>query len=371
MSRITRLILSDFRNYAALDLSVEAGLTAFTGENGAGKTNLLEAVSLLAPGRGLRRAEFHEIARAAGAGRWAVSIEIESAYGDTQLGTGLDAETQSRLCRINREPVPGPSAFSDYLRLVWITPELDGMFRGPAGGRRRFLDRLVLALDPAHAGRASAFERALRNRNRLLEDQVEDSAWLAAAEREAAELGVAVAAARRETVLRLSELIARRRDSMAPFPHAALALEGDIEARLAIEPASACEDWYRNSLRQNRARDRAAGRALAGPNTSDLSVRHGPKDMPAAQSSTGEQKALLVGLILAQAMLIEEMLGIKPILLLDEIAAHLDINRRQALYQLLADIGCQAWMTGTDTSLFEGLAGGEIRTVSGGAVSRG
>ena len=229
------------------------------------------------------------------------------------------------------------------------------MFAGPAGDRRRFLDRLVLAVDPDHGGRVNALERALRSRNRLLEDERADPVWLDAVEREAAETGVAVAAARLETARRLAALITAGRDDASPFPWAEMALEGVLETELATKPAVDVEDLYRGLLRENRHRDRAAGRTLIGPQASDLAVRHGPKGIAADRASTGEQKALLIGLVLAHAKLVAAMSGLKPLVLLDEIAAHLDPRRRAALFEDLAALGSQVWITGADPSAFAGM----------------
>lgn len=358
--RARRLLLSDFRSYPALDLTVDADLVALAGENGAGKTNLLEAVSLLAPGRGLRRADLADCTREGGAGGWAVSVEIDDGDYPVRLGTGREAQDghpQARKCRVDGAPVGSARAFADHVRVVWLTPAMDGLFCGPAGDRRRFLDRLVLAVDADHGPRVNALERALRNRNRLLEDRLGDAAWLDAAEREIAELAVAVAAARSETVSRLAALIAAARDEASPFPWADLALAGELEAMIPDRPALEVEDVYRALLRDNRARDAAAGRTLIGPQASDLLVRHGPKNADAARSSTGEQKALLVGLVLAHARLVASMSGMTPIVLLDEIAAHFDPLRRAALYDTLARLGAQVWMTGADVSAFSDLAG--------------
>lgn len=363
MAAVARLILQDFRSYQALDLAVGEQIIALYGENGAGKTNILEALSLFAPGRGLRRAELGAMARKDGPGSFAASV----ALGDDgpRLGMGLgerDGEgKRARLARIDGVAAGSALAFSEYLRLVWLTPESDGLFRGAAGERRRFLDRLVLAVDPAHAARSSALERALRSRNRILEETPHQGAWLDAIEREIAELGVAVAAARAETVARLSRIIADARDEASPFPHAGLALAGEIDVLVAQGSALDAEDRYRTLLRQGRPRDKAAGRTLAGPQASDLAVRHAQKDLPAELGSTGEQKALLIGLVLAHARLVTAMSGIAPLVLLDEIAAHLDPRRRAALYDGLTGLGCQIWMTGADPALFADLPAGARR----------
>jgi len=354
---VRRLSLADFRSYAALDLRVEAPLIALTGENGAGKTNVLEALSMFTPGRGLRRADLGDLARIGGSGRWAASLALESDRDLMQLGTGIEpAEGGSaRRCRIERAPVGSARAFADHLRLVWLTPAMDGLFAGPAGERRRFLDRLVLAVDSDHGSRVSALERALRNRNRLLEEGMRDAAWLDAAEQELAGLAIGVSAARMETVTRLAALIAAGRDEASPFPWAEIALEGEIERMLPAMPSLEVEDRYREMLRANRGRDAAAGRTLIGPQASDLAVLHGPKQAEAGRCSTGEQKALLVGLVLAHARLVAAMTGMAPLVLLDEIAAHFDPRRRAALYEELGRLGGQVWMTGADPQAFEGM----------------
>jgi DNA replication and repair protein RecF len=360
VSRVHRLILSEFRNYDALDLEIKGQLVALSGENGAGKTNILEALSLLSPGRGLRRADFQDIGGQNGSGGFAVSVELDGALGRVQLGAGLSSGDTSRKCRIDREPVSSANAFADHCRILWLTPENDGLFRGPAGDRRRFLDRLVLALNVSHGSRVNALEKALRSRNRLLEDKHLDAQWLDAVEREAAEQAVAVAAARKETVERLAAICRTYADPDHPFPYADIRLEGDLEHALENSTALDVEDWYRNSLRDNRWRDQAAGRTLIGPNTADLQVRHGLKNMPAQLSSTGEQKALLIGLMLAHAKLVQQMSGAAPIILLDEVAAHLDPLRRTALFLRLQDLGGQVWMTGTDASFFDSMLGDAV-----------
>lgn len=371
MTAVARLILQDFRSYRSLDLPVEARIVALTGENGAGKTNVLEALSLFTPGRGLRRAELADMASQDGTGGFAASITL--AGEGARLGIGLsepDAEgRRSRMARIDGAAVGSALAFSEYLRIVWLTPDSDGLFRASAGERRRFLDRLVLAVDPGHATRSNALERALRSRNRILEETSGQAQWLDAVEREIAELGVAVAAARAETVARLSAIIAETRDAASPFPQAELALSGDIDRLVAELPALDAEEAYRSRLRQNRPRDRAAGRTLVGPQASDLQVRHVQKNIAAEFGSTGEQKALLIGLVLAHARLVAAMSGLSPLVLLDEIAAHLDPRRRAALYEDLLALGCQIWMTGADPTLFAELPGAAQRfTVTAGAV---
>jgi DNA replication and repair protein RecF len=355
--RLTRVTLTNFRSYRAASLAVDRDLVVLAGPNGAGKTNLLEAISFLAPGRGLRRAMLEEAAFGEGDGSWAVAAEVEGALGLATLGTGIEpppAEDVAplRKYRIDREPVASATAFADHLRVVWLTPAMDGLFAGPASERRRFLDRLVLAVDASHMSRVNALERSLRSRNRLLEQPSPDPHWLDAIEHETAEVAVAVAAARAETVRRLAAALAAGKDAASPFPWATIALDGPIENAVGASPATELEDRYRAVLRDARARDAAAGRTLDGPHLTDLLVGHGPKGIAAAGASTGEQKALLVGLVLAHAGLVAEMTGIAPILLLDEIAAHLDPARRGALYARLARLRAQVWMSGADPAVF-------------------
>jgi DNA replication and repair protein RecF len=355
---IRRLTLSNFRSYHAAQLVLDrAGPVVLTGANGAGKTNLIEAISLLAPGRGLRRATMEELAFSEGDGAWAVNAEIEGMLGLATLGTGIDPPagedtSPARKYRVDREPASSAAAFADHLRVVWLTPSMDPLFNGPASERRRFLDRLVLAVDAQHASRVAALERSLRSRNRLLEDARSDPHWLDAVEHETAEVAVAVAAARSETVNRLSDALRSARDEAPEFPHAEIALEGWMEQLLPAESAIEVEDRYRTLLRDNRARDAAAGRTLEGPHRSDLAVTHAGKNIPASNASTGEQKALLIRLVLAHARLIKDMTGYAPLILLDEVVAHLDPGRRAALYDALAALGAQVWMTGADPAAF-------------------
>jgi DNA replication and repair protein RecF len=364
---IRRLTLTNFRSYRAAQLSLDlAGPVVLTGVNGAGKTNLIEAISMLAPGRGLHRATMDELAFSEGDGSWAVSAEIEGMLGLSTLGTGIDLPAgddaaTNRKCRIDRENVGSATAFADHLRVVWLTPSMDPLFNGPASERRRFLDRLVLAVDAQHSGRVNALERSLRSRNRLLEDGRSDPHWLDAIEHETAEVAVAVAAARAETVGRLSAALNATRDneqSLAPaFALPDIALDGWMERMLPDHSALDIEDRYRELLKQNRARDAAAGRTLDGPHRSDFLVTHAGKGIPAAEASTGEQKALLIRLVLAHARLIKEMTGYAPVMLLDEVVAHLDPLRRAALYDALSALGVQVWMTGADPAAFGDIAG--------------
>jgi DNA replication and repair protein RecF len=360
---IQRLTLTNFRSYHAAQILLgRVGPVVLTGANGAGKTNLIEAISLLAPGRGLRRATIEELAFSEGDGAWAVSAEIEGMLGLATLGTGIDppAGEESapiRRCRIDRESVGSAAAFADHLRVVWLTPAMDPLFNGPASERRRFLDRLVLAVDAQHSSRVAALERSLRSRNRLLEDAPSDLHWLDAIEHETAEVAVAVAAARAETAKRLSAALDVSHRETPEFPQAEIALQGWMEQLLPDHSGTEIEDRYRALLKENRARDAAAGRTLDGPHLSDLAVSHAGKNIPAAEASTGEQKALLIRLILAHAGLIKQMTNFAPLLLLDEVVAHLDPSRRSALYDALSSLGAQVWMTGADPTAFGDITG--------------
>jgi DNA replication and repair protein RecF len=372
-SRIHRLTLTHLRNYRAASIKTHGDMVALVGPNGAGKTNCIEAISFLSPGRGLRRATLEDVADIQGDGSWAVSAEVEGALGLATLGTGIDApsaETSiNRRCRIDREAVPSSAAFGDHLRLVWLTPAMDGLFLGPASERRRFFDRLVLAIDSDHSARVSALDRSLRSRNRLLEVRNYDDHWCDAIERETAELAVAVAAMRGQTAAKLGAML-RARAQASAFPSAEIALDGWMENALLTEPATAVEDRYRQILRENRARDAIAGRTLDGPHLTDLQVVYAPKSMAARDASTGEQKALLIGLVLAHAGLVAEMTGITPLLLLDEVVAHLDPRRRAALFDELSRLSAQVWMTGADPAAFADIgSSGEVFDVEAGQIA--
>ncbi len=363
---VEQLTLSNYRNYATAHLTLGPQPVVLLGANGAGKTNLLEAVSLLAPGQGLRRAPFPQLGRLNGAGDWAVAAQVHTPHGSVDIGTGRLPNANpttapgrvGRLVRIDGETQSGSGALADWVEMVWLTPATDGLFTGPAAERRAFLDRLTLCFDPGYRTRAGHFERAMRQRNRLLQDGVSDPAQFSGLELIMAETGVATAAARAEaaTALGASILTRRDRDPNSPFPWSRIALDGWIENQLCERPAVDVEDAYLAELRGGRERDRAAGRALIGPHRTDILVEHGPKSMPAAVCSTGEQKSLLIGLVLAHAELLAERRdGAAPILLLDEIAAHLDEHRRAALFAEILRLGAQAWMTGTDRHAFSAL----------------
>ncbi|MER9261013.1 DNA replication/repair protein RecF [Mesorhizobium sp. M0619] len=371
-NHISKLTLTNFRNYAALSIGFSPGAVVFSGDNGAGKTNLLEAISLLTPGRGLRRAPYVDVAREGGDGGFALHARLDGPEGQVEIGTGITggeaAGEGGRKVRINGAPARSADAMLEWLRVVWLTPAMDGLFPGPAADRRRFLDRLVLAIDPGHGQRALDYEKAMRGRNRLLTEGSRDGAWFDAIEMRMVETGVAIAAARAELVRLLAAMIDRL-PSSGPFPQADISLLGDLESQDASAPAADVEQRYRDALADGRERDRAAGRTLDGPHRSDLLVRHRPKAMPAELCSTGEQKALLVGIVLSHARLTGEMSGMTPILLLDEIAAHLDAGRRAALFSILEELNCQAFMTGTDAALFSSLRGrAQFLTVDHGTV---
>ncbi|MFS8048478.1 DNA replication/repair protein RecF [Rhizobium sp. BR 314] len=368
---ISRLKLTDFRNYAAGALTLDERHVVLTGDNGAGKTNLMEAVSLLSPGRGLRRAAYTDVTRVHAPGGFSIFAELDGMDGVVEIGTGIDTtdESTARKLRINGTPAKTVDELTDHLRVLWLTPAMDGLFTGGSSERRRFLDRLVLSLDPAHGRRASDFERAMRSRNKLLSEGRFDPSWLAGIEEQMASLGIAMAIARQEMLGLLARLIAETREA-TPFPSAALDLSGFLDGQFD-RPAVDLEDQYATMLRDGRYRDAAAGRTLDGPHRVDLLVRHREKDMEAERCSTGEQKALLVGLILAHARLVGNLTGYAPILLLDEIAAHLDEGRRAALFDLIDGLGGQAFMTGTDKSMFSALGErAQFFTVSHGGISK-
>ncbi|SIR07699.1 DNA replication and repair protein RecF [Rhizobium sp. RU35A] len=351
---LTRLTLTDFRNYAEASLRLDARHVVLTGDNGSGKTNLLEAVSFLSPGRGLRRAVLSDVTRVGASGGFSVFAEVTGREGEVSIGTGIDTgeEATSRRLRLNGTPARSVEELTDHLSVLWLTPSMDGLFTGASSDRRRFLDRLVLSLDPAHGRRAADYERAMRSRNRLLSEGRFDPAWLSGIEVQMAELGIAMAAARSEMLGLLAALIAR--SSATPFPSPDLALSGFLDDQ-AGRPFAELEEEFLAALRDSRHRDAAAGRTLTGPHRADLLVRHREKDMEAERCSTGEQKALLVGLVLAHARLTADMTGHAPVLLLDEIAAHLDEGRRAALFDLVDGLGGQAFMTGTDRAMFSAL----------------
>jgi DNA replication and repair protein RecF len=370
---LTRLVLTDFRNYRSARLDFDAGPVVLTGPNGAGKTNLLEAVSFLSPGRGLRQSRLGEIDRREGAAEpgnsgWAVAATIMTRRGIVRIGTGREPEGgERRIVRIDGEPARSQAALGERLSLLWLTPQMDRLFVEGPGGRRRFLDRLVLGLDPAHATRVAGYEQALRERARLLRDGPSDRVWLAALEEVMAQQGVAVAAGRRDAIERLDRVCA---EAEGAFPRARLALIGTVEDWLGTMPALAAEEQFKAALMANRTSDAAAGGAVLGPHRSDLAVSYADKGVAAESASTGEQKALLIAIVLAQAALQRATRGEPPLLLLDEVAAHLDEDRRAALFEALAGLESQTWITGTDTALFTPLRNhARFLSVADGALS--
>jgi len=356
---LDRISLAHFRNHAGTELDGTARFNLLVGENGAGKTNVLEALSLFAPGRGLRRAQLAEIAGAPGPGNFAASADLATPSGPVRLGTGTTPERPGRrIVQVNGAEVPAVR-LGEWLSLGWLTPAMDRLFMEGAGARRRFLDRLVLALDPAHAGNAARLERALRERNRLLAEPAEpDPRWLDAIEAQVAEAGAEVAQARAALVERLSAVLAALPPSPFARPEIAYVAGGPLE------PAALA-----GALAQGRRRDRGAQRTLTGPHRDELAVTMAGKSQSAAECSTGEQKAMLIALTLAHA----QLLGTErpAVLLLDEVAAHLDPVRREALFERLADGPAQVWLTGTEPAPFAAILGHAAAwQVSEGAVAR-
>lgn len=383
---LKHLTLTHFRNYAALRLPCDTRPVVLTGPNGAGKTNLLEAISFLVPGRGLRRARLAEVAcHQNGTGdvavsgivaetAWGVAAHVATANGPVEIGTGCDGETDAagrarRIVHIDGQTVSNQAVLAEHVNVQWLTPQMDRLFLEGSSARRRFLDRLVFGLDPAHAGRAAAYEHALRERARLLRAHGPraDANWLAALEEAMAAKGVAVAAARREAVARLAPACGQSDDH---FPAAEITLHGEVESWLDDGPALAAEDRFRAALEQARPRDAETGGAATGPHRSDLLVRHVGNGRMADQCSTGEQKALLIRLILAHVRTSAREWGRLPILLLDEVAAHLDEKRRAALIEEILALRIQAWLTGTDEAMFAPFRGAaQFCRVEAGAVS--
>ncbi len=351
-ARLRRLALTDFRSYERAEIVLDGRPVAIAGANGAGKTNILEAISLIGPGRGLRGARLDELPRIGGPGGWAVSARTDDGEDERRFGVGVAAsKPDRRICRIDDAAASGPGAFSDYLRFLWLTPAQDRLFMEGAGERRRFLDRMTLAHDAAHGKRSSAYEHAMRQRQRLLDEGGRDDSWLSALEAQMAEAGVAIAAARRDIAALLAA--ANIADGEALFPAADIALEGDLETALATQKAADVEEAFVEKLKSRRRLDAEAGRALVGPHRSDLLVFHRGKARPARLCSTGEQKALLIGLVLANARALAVRGAAAPlVLLLDEIAAHLDPDRRSGLFSILDALGFQTFITGTDKDLF-------------------
>lgn len=363
MPFVRRLKLTDFRCYAGAVIETDGRPVVLVGENGAGKTNLLEALSYLVPGRGLRGAKLSEVGRIgavpppATPRNWAIAAQIETENGVVDVGTGLQSSEpggrETRAIKIDGKAERGQAALGALLSAVWLTPAMDRLFLEGASGRRRFVDRIVIGVDPEHASAVAAYEQSLRNRNRLLRDGNFDATWMNAVEDSMSRHGVAVAARRREAVSALERFAVDGRD---PFPSLDVAMRGDVEGWLETEPALAVEDKLREQLAEKRYLDGTSGNTSVGPHRSDFEVRDAGSGMSAAQCSTGEQKAMLITLILAAARMLAFQTGRKPLLLLDEVTAHLDDRRRAALFEMLVDLGCQTWMTGTDPILFSPLA---------------
>lgn len=358
---LRRLSLSDFRSYERGELELDGRSVFLFGPNGAGKTNLLEAISLFAPGRGLRGASMAELGRRApgeAVGRaWSVAARLSGQDGELAIGTGVETPGAARrMVRIEGETVP-PGRLADHLRLVWLTPAQDRLFLEAASERRRFFDRLAFAAEPAHAAHATAYDRAMRERTRLLAEAPADPAWLSALEARMAEHGAEMAAARARTLEALQAEIDSRADR--PFPQARLTLTGEWERRAGEgETAADIQPRLLAALERSRERDAAAGRALTGPHRGDLEVIHREKDRPAGECSTGEQKALVLNLVLAQAARLSRAESApNPILLLDEAAAHLDASRRAGLFDEIEALALQAFLTGVDEQLFSDLKG--------------
>ncbi len=352
---LTGLLLSDFRSYDSTKLACGTGSVVLTGDNGAGKTNILEAISLLGPGRGLRSANLRDMARHEAAGGWAVAADMHTIDGAVKIGMGIETSTVSdsptRRLKIDGAAAKGFDRLAQWLPQLWLTPAMDRLFMDGASGRRKFFDRFTQGLVADHATQLGVYEKAMRERNKLLQDETHSthSTWLDGLEARMAMSGVAIAAGR---LTALDKLAAMLPHAPKTFPRAEIALEGTLEAALRDQNALAVEDNFRAKLASARGLDAAAGRTLAGVHRSDFVTRHADKNMPAEKCSTGEQKALLVGLVLAQARLLTERTNVVPLLLLDEVAAHLDAQRRAALFDALTDLGGQAWVTGTDSRIF-------------------
>lgn len=366
---VTRLTLTDFRSYARLRLDTDAAAVVLVGPNGAGKTNILEAISLLTPGRGLRGGKPADFARQGGDGGWAAAAEVLGPAGRAAVGVGAEAgqEGATRKVQADGAPARGQAALAERFAAVWLTPQMDGLFLGGAEERRRYLDRLAAAFDPAHIGRVASYRNAMRQRLNLLKDGGGDPGWLGALEAEMAARAVAVAAGRADTAARLDRAAAA---GVGAFPRAAIGVDGLVEAWLKEGPALRAEDRLRDRLAADRNRDAAAGGTDAGPHRSDMVVRDRASGLAAAQGSTGEQKALLVSLTFASARMLASAVGVAPALLLDEVAAHFDPVRRADLFREALALGGQVWITGADAGQLESLEGqADWRRVEAAAVT--
>lgn len=354
---VERLNLSHFRCYEIFSVSLDLRPVVLTGPNGAGKTNLLEALSFLIPGRGLRRARLSEVKRQGSIEPWALSIQLKDHGTGIQIGTGLDPdepENERRITKINGEKAKNQSSLAEWVSMVWLTPQMDRLFMDGSQGRRRFVDRLVYSFDPGHAQRLSRYEQVLKERSFLLRQPRYDQHWIEGLEETLVNEGIAITIARREVVGQLSEVLKAQENI---FPCAELSLGGDLENLLHEYTLLEVEDKVRHLLVENREQDRLTGRTALGPHRSDLFTSYPEKQQPAFLCSTGEQKALLLSIVMASAHLLSVRTGAIPLLLLDEVVAHLDKKRRSALFDAILKLKIQAWLTGTDASLFEELQG--------------
>ncbi len=356
MSYLTKLTLQNYRCYAQTSLdNLQSGLVVLCGANGAGKTNILEAISLLTPGRGLRGAKALDIQKSDSPVAWGISAKLDMDGVDITLGTGLNPDNDRRMSRINGALAKSQMALADYLTCLWLTPQMDRLFLEGSSGRRRFLDRMIFAFDPSHSGRVTRYENAMRQRSKLLSEKSWEESWVKSLEKQMAETGVAITAARMDFLDKLKSSFLSDNETKGYFPKASLTLLGTVEDLLDQYPALEAENKFVELLGKSRAYDAIAGGAKHGAHKTDLDVVYVTKKMPAAQCSTGEQKALLISIILAHGRLMNAERGAPPVLLLDEIAAHLDEDRREALFSQLRAMGGQVWMTGTDPILFKSI----------------
>ncbi len=354
MTALSELRLRNFRSYTEACLSgLASSFVVLTGDNGAGKTNILEAISLLSPGKGMRSAELNDLQNREMRVPWGISANVLTTYGPVLVATAKDPQKNKRTVHIQGELAKSQSLLLEYFSCLWLTPQMDRLFIDASGARRRFLDRMVYAFDGGHAGRITRFENALSQRSKLLKEGKANPVWLSSLESQMAESGVAVAAARNDFIDRLQQVCNRRPSK--DFPRAILSISGFLEQELNHNSALETEEKYKKFLIASRGEDAITGGAAAGIHRSDFCVTFADKNMPAQECSTGEQKALLIGIILSQADLINAERGTPPLLLLDEVAAHLDPNRRKALYGLLSELGGQVWMTGTEAEIFSAL----------------
>ncbi len=356
MSTLTKLSLQNYRCYANVELlDLQSGLIVLCGPNGAGKTNILEAISLLTPGRGIRNAKPLDIQKSDSPVAWGISAKLDMGDVEVTLGTGLNPDTDRRMSRINGAIAKSQIALADYLACLWLTPQMDRLFLEGSSGRRRFLDRMIFAFDPSHSGRVTRYENALRQRSKLLSEKPNEQSWISGLEKQMAETGIAITAARIDFLDRLKASFLSEQESQGHFPKADLSLIGTLEDLLEQYPALEAENKYIELLIHSRPYDSIAGGAKTGAHKTDLDVVYSDKKTAANQCSTGEQKALLISIILAHGCLMNKERGAPPVLLLDEIAAHLDKDRREALFHQLNLMGGQVWMTGTDLILFESI----------------